>query len=207
MKSNILAYSIGVGGLCLSMAAAVAQTATTQAPAQQGSSAARATEPAAPAGASGTLSPGMPASATQSSGTPSSGTPAMTPSTTEMKASTQGAGDAAANALPVPQQSGGVTYITGGFGDSQAHAFKEAGAKHSVMMVFSETGGAYLADIPVRIKAKGEGAAVDIKAAGPYLLVDLPDGSYTVEASHQGKSQTKDFTVSGKKGQRISFTW
>jgi hypothetical protein len=199
MKSNILAYGIGVGSLCLSMAAAVAQTATTtQAPAQQGSSAARATEPAAPAGAS---------SATPSLATPSSGTPAMTPSAAEVKAGTQGAADPGAGALPAPQQSGGVTYITGGFGDNQANAFKEAGAKHSVMMVFSETGGAYLADVPVRIKAKGEGANVDIKAAGPYLLVDLPNGSYTAEASHQGKSQTRDFTVSGQKGQRISFTW
>lgn len=131
----------------------------------------------------------------------------MTPSAAEVRSPAQGANDPAAGALPAPQQSGGVTYITGGFGDNQANAFKEAGAKHSVMMVFSETGGAYLADIPVQIKAKGEGANVDIKAAGPYLLMDLPDGSYTAQATHQGKSQTKDFSVSGQKGQRISFTW
>lgn len=190
MKSNILAYGIGVGSLCLGMATAFAQTATTP---QPGSTAARATEPAAPS---------------TMSATPASGTQSMTPSAAEVRAPAQGAGDPAAGALPAPQQSGGVSYITGGFGDNQANAFKEAGAKHSVMMVFSETGGAYLADIPVQIKAKGEGANVDIKAAGPYLLIDLPDGSYTVQASHQGKSQSKDFTVSGqKKGQRISFTW
>lgn len=198
MKSNVIAYGVGVGTLCLSMATALAQSAATpQVPAQQGSSAARATEPAAPA-ASAT---------TPMSGAPSVATPSMTPSAAEVRSSAQGASDPAAGALPAPQQSGGVTYITGGFGDSQASAFKEAGAKHSVMMVFSETSGAYLADIPVQIKAKGEGANVDIKAAGPYLLVDLPDGSYTAQATHQGKSQTKDFSVSGQKGQRISFTW
>jgi hypothetical protein len=198
MKSNVIAYSVGVGTLCLSMATAFAQTAATpQAPAQQGSSAARATEPAAPAGSAGT----------PMSGTSSSGTPSMTPSAAEVRAPAQGASDPASGALPAPQQSGGVTYITGGFGDNQANAFKEAGAKHSIMMVFSETGGAYLADIPVQIKAKGDGANVDIKAAGPYLLVDLPDGDYTAQVTHQGKSQTKDFSISGQKGQRIAFTW
>lgn len=197
MKSKILAYGIGVGSLCLGMAAASAQTATTPQPsAQPGSTAARATEPAAPSTVSGT-----PATA-------ATGSQSMTPSAAEVQAPKQGASDPAAGALPAPQQSGGVSYITGGFGDNQANAFKEAGAKHSVMMVFSETGGAYLADIPVQIKAKGEGANVDIKAAGPYLLIDLPDGAYTAQASHQGKTQSKDFTVSGqKKGQRISFTW
>ena len=111
--------------------------------------------------------------------------------------------------MPAPQQAGGVTYITGGFGENQAGAFKEAGANYSIMMVFSETGGAYLADIPVQIKAKGkgEGTNVDIAAAGPYLLMNLPDGNYTAQATHQGKSQSKDFKVSGQKGQRIAFTW
>lgn len=194
MKLNILAYGIGVGSLCLGMAAASAQTVTTSQPsAQPGSTAARATEPPAPSS--------LPA-------TSASGAPSMTPSAAEVRAPAQGASDPAADALPAPQQSGGVSYITGGFGDNQANAFKEAGAKHSVMMVFSETGGAYLADIPVQIKAKDEGASVDIKAAGPYLLIDLPDGAYTAQASHQGKTQSKNFTVSGqKKGQRISFTW
>lgn len=194
MKSKILAYGIGVGSLCLGMATAFAQTAATPQPsAQPGSTAARATEPAAPS---------------TMSATPASGSQSMTPSAAEVQAPKQGAGDPASGALPAPQQSGGVSYITGGFGDNQANAFKEAGAKHSVMMVFSETGGAYLADIPVQIKAKGDGANVDIKAAGPYLLIDLPDGAYTAQASHQGKTQSKDFTVSGqKKGQRISFTW
>jgi len=132
----------------------------------------------------------------------------MTPQAGELGSAIQGAGNTTVTGvLPAPQQSGGATYITGGFGEDQAKAFREAGAKYSVVMVFSEAKGAYLADIPVQIKAKGGGANVDIPAAGPYLLVDLPNGNYTAQATYQGKIHTRNFRVSGQKGQRLSFTW
>ena len=184
MKRNVLAYCLGA--LALAVSSAHAQPDSASSPAQR-SSADRATEKT----------------------TGAAGAPSMTPpveSVTTAPGHTPATAEGSKGGLPEPQQQNGVTYITGGFGDNESEAFKAAMADYSVGMVFSESGGAYLADIPVQIKGAG-GTNVDIKAAGPYLLMNLPEGKYTAIASHQGKSMNREFSVSGQKGQRISFTW
>lgn len=110
------------------------------------------------------------------------------------------------NGLPAPQQVDGVTYVTGGFGVDESTAMKNAIADYSVGMVFSEASGAYVGNVQVRIDGAGNAPSVDLTANGPYLLLDLPNGSYTATATYTGKPLTRRFTVSGK-GQRIGFAW
>lgn len=108
--------------------------------------------------------------------------------------------------LPAAQQVDGVSYVTGGFGLDESTALKNAIADYSVGMVFSEASGAYVGDVQVRIEGAGNAPSANITASGPYLLLDLPNGSYSATATYQGKALTKRFTVSGK-GQRIGFAW
>ena len=112
-----------------------------------------------------------------------------------------------APSLPAPVQEGGVSYISGGFGQDQSGAFKAAIPSHSVTLVFSEAGGAYLADIPVQLESADGAHKVEMMAVGPYVLLDLPDGKYTAHAIHADRKISKNFTVAGNKGQRIGFTW
>ncbi len=189
MNRKLIISGIGIGAIFLAMSSAGAATDMSTIPAAPGSDA------SAPS-----MTP------------PVTGERAMpmekhTPSTSDraMPMNTQGS-MGGTNGLPAPQQQNGVSYITGGFGEEQSAAFKAAIPDYSVAMVFSEASGAYLADIAVQIKAAG-GAAVDIPSAGPYLLLNLPDGKYTAVASNGGKSLTRHFTVAGKKGQRIGFAW
>ena len=44
-------------------------------------------------------------------------------------------------------------------------------------------------------------------AVGPYLLVDLPAGSYTATARYQEQSITRKFSVGARKGTRVAFDW
>ena len=156
-------------------------------PAATRSSAERATVPEAA---------GMPDAATKDSDRGASASPSSAAGMTNV------------DSRPQPQEQNGVKYVSGGFGDAESSAFKQAIGDYSVALVFSEqAGGAYLADIPVKITSDGKGPDLEITSRGPYLLLDLPDGNYQAVATHNGRSMTRDFTVAGNKGQRIGFAW
>lgn len=125
-------------------------------------------------------------------------------------AASTGAGSsqaAVASALPPAQTVNGVTYISGGFGLEESTAMMAAIPQFSVAMIFAEANGAYLAYIPLRITGP-QGFNLELTSTGPILLMDLPDGQYTVTASYQGRDKTARFTVRGNnKGQRLVFAW
>jgi hypothetical protein len=111
--------------------------------------------------------------------------------------------------LPVEQTQGDVRFRTGGIGIDESTAFKNAIPRHSAALVFTSHSGGnneYLADVPVTI-TDARGREVLRAAVGPYLLVDLPAGTYTATARYQEQSLTRKFTVGGRKGTRVAFDW
>jgi len=114
--------------------------------------------------------------------------------------------------LPPAQTSGGVEYVTGGFGADMAQAFKEAQSGYPLALTFAAADGdggsrPYVADVHVVIRRADGSAVLDVPSAGPYLLVRLDPGRYVVEATYLGDSQTHDVTVKeGGPAQRV-FTW
>ena len=113
--------------------------------------------------------------------------------------------------LPPAQTSGGVEYVTGGFGSDMAKAFKSAAADYPLTLVFAATdegGGAqpYIADVTVTVKQEGN-VLVEIPDAGPYLLLRLDPGSYVIDASYTGRTQTQDVVVKAGAPARYVLTW
>ncbi|AZY49343.1 carboxypeptidase-like regulatory domain-containing protein [Bordetella avium] len=113
--------------------------------------------------------------------------------------------------LPQTQQQGDVQFLSGGIGDGQSGAIKAAASKYRLMLTFVQRGpggvGEYLADIPVDIvNAKGQSVLKTV-AQGPFLLANLPAGSYTVKASSNGAEKSTRVTI-GKSGTaRAIFEW
>src|SRR5690606_10493406 len=107
----------------------------------------------------------------------------------------------AMGSLPAVQQVDGISYVTGGFGVDESTALKNAIADYSVGMVFSEQRGAYAGDVQVELEGTGAAPSASITSKGPYLLMNLPDGSYKATATWNGKPITKSFTVAGNRGQ------
>lgn len=107
--------------------------------------------------------------------------------------------------------SGAVRYVTGGIGDDEDAAIKSMMHDYTVSMTFAEGMGGkpvYLSDVPVSIRDDKGAALLNIKTGGPYLLVKLPAGSYTAEASHGGQTQTRKFTVASQQStQSVVFEW
>ena len=91
----------------------------------------------------------------------------------------------AATSAPRPDQavtiSGVETVCTGGSANARAEPkWKE----YSTRLEFAAKNGNYLGGEKVTIK--GDGKTIAVRCAGPWLLMDLPKGSYDLHASVAG---------------------
>lgn len=107
-----------------------------------------------------------------------------------------------------PSMQGSVAYVSGGIGDQGQRALREVEGQYNLRLLFAVQGsGEYLADIPVRIvDAKGV-TVLDAVAEGPFMLVKLPPGVYSVIASNEGAALKKSVTVPATAAASQAFYW
>ena len=113
------------------------------------------------------------------------------------------------NALPPVQHSGSISYVSGGVGEEEIAAMKAAAAQYALQMTFFShvEGGRDSYNAPAELTIlKADGSPVlDIKPDGPFLLVDLPAGSYRVTAANSGWSKTVPVQLGRGGHKRLSF--
>ena len=114
--------------------------------------------------------------------------------------------------LPSPETAGGVEYVTGGFGSDMSTAFKQAQSDYPLALTFAaadEDGGSrpYIAEVRVVIRDKEGGVVMEVPSAGPYFLARLSPGSYTVEATYMGETQTREVAVKEGGSAQEVVTW
>jgi hypothetical protein len=90
---------------------------------------------------------------------------------------------------------------SGGIGVDERAAAPATGTK----LVFTAKQGNFLANVHVTIKDAHGKVVVDTVSPGPWLILDLPAGSYHVRAEVDGKVQGMKMTVGEKKQYIISF--
>ena len=96
------------------------------------------------------------------------------------------------------KQEGDVTYITGGIGDSEVDQLKSQEANYNFQMINSDPTGHYTADTDLVIQSKDGHEMIRVNDAGPLFYAQLPPGVYTVEATHDGRTETKTIRISAK---------
>ena len=101
---------------------------------------------------------------------------------------------AASGELPAPQSYGAVTVVNGGTDLDEAELFKKAAPQYPLRVVFSVRGGDYAVADQFKILQNGTVIA-EVPSAGPWLLVNLPPGRYTLQASFDGRMSERAFTV------------
>jgi hypothetical protein len=112
--------------------------------------------------------------------------------------------------LPLATTTGNVSYLSGGIGIDESTAMKQAASKYSLELVFSAKAGAaaaYLADVHVKVSDRSGKAVIDTVANGPYLLANLPNGNYRVEAISKDVTKTANVTVTKGSHKRVVFSW
>lgn len=100
----------------------------------------------------------------------------------------------------------GRAYLSGGIGLEERTELQAARNDFSLRIVVAARGsGAFLSDVPIRIDDAGGRRVLDIKTAGPVLLVDLAPGRYRVEALANGETKHARTVVGRQAGREIYF--
>ena len=110
------------------------------------------------------------------------------------------------------QTRGNLAWVSGGIGESQAKAFEHAAPRYPLTLEFivkPERKGAraeFTAAVPVKVTGKNGKELLSATSQGPFMLIELPRGRYTVIAERHGK-QIERHVVVGQEHQRVVFEW
>lgn len=105
--------------------------------------------------------------------------------------------------LPQVESSNGIDYINGGASLGEAQYMKQRARDFPLELLFSGKGGEYGVADRVTVR-QGDSEVASVADAGPYLLMSLPPGRYTVEADFDGQIEKRAVTV-GKSPQTVNW--
>lgn len=109
--------------------------------------------------------------------------------------------------MPQMQHQGDIVYVSGGVGSDESTALKNGAPHWPLALRFTGPGADYLAGVHVRIVDSSNADLLNVDSRGPYMLVRLPPGRYTVHAQYKDIEETRDVTVGKKPGARADFHW
>jgi len=123
------------------------------------------------------------------------------------QAQTAYAQDTDGGGLPQELHQGDLTFVTGGVGLDESQALRQAAPHWPLAIRFTGSGSDYLADVHVTITDTHGNAVLQADSRGPYMLVKLHPGRYTVKATYEGHDETRSVTLKHGVHEKLDFTW
>lgn len=114
---------------------------------------------------------------------------------------------ASANSDAVVQNTGNVTYVSGGVGLESLDQLSSIARDFNLKLVFALNSGAYLSGVQVAIVDRKGQTIIDATSDGPWFMAELPAGSYQVIATVAGKAEKRQVTVSPSQLKTVDFRW
>ena len=114
-----------------------------------------------------------------------------------------------AQTILVPQQdaNGTASYVSGGIGEDEAEAMRQASANYPLTLELATAAGgprdAYISDARVDIRDGSGNPVISTTTQGPIMLVRLPAGTYTVDVGWHGTEKHKTVEVGGQRRQHV----
>ena len=102
---------------------------------------------------------------------------------------------------------GSVPYLTGGVGQNERAAMMPLEKDYNLKLVFALRSGPYLANPMVTVQDKNGKDVIHMRSDGPWFLVKLPAGEYTVIASRDGHRIEREHVKVGQELQTTEFVW
>ena len=103
---------------------------------------------------------------------------------------------------------GSIAYISGGVGSEEANEMKAAAADYPLTLELAVAGperDPYIADARVEIRDLRGNAVLNTTTEGPFLLVRLPSGTYTLDVEWNGAQKRKTVQIATNKRQHVMF--
>lgn len=113
-------------------------------------------------------------------------------------------------ALPSVQLQGQTEYITGGIGKDESEAILREGSTWPLTLELVQTATPrpqYISDVRIVIKDKSGNSILDIDADGPYVLVKLPAGRYSLDAVYESKKLHRNLDIRKGHHEKVTLVW
>lgn len=98
--------------------------------------------------------------------------------------------------VTVRQGSGGTSFISGGAGNKERRDMESQRGQFPLKVVLSAGQGEYIVADKLRLTGGKNGALLEVADVGPWVMINAPAGSYTLEVSYQGKTQRRTVKTS-----------
>lgn len=111
-------------------------------------------------------------------------------------------------AIPQPQTYGNIVYLTGGFGIDEREAIRDVAKAYNLHLAFT-TGkeGTYVASVAVAVVDKHGNTVLQESEAGPWMLAQLPPGTYHINVDWEGKPQRRTVSIADSAQRHLIFHW
>jgi hypothetical protein len=104
--------------------------------------------------------------------------------------------------------SNGIPYASGGIGLDSREALLAKKAEYNLMVILSLENGHYLGGGRISIRDHAGKTVLTINAKGPWVLVKLSPGTYTVEATVRNAMRKNQVLIGkGKELKRVHLMW
>lgn len=112
--------------------------------------------------------------------------------------------------LPMEMLAGNVTYVTGGVGKAEAAIMRNMAKEFQLEISFGQKlkqQAEFLAGVKVRIYDEQQNTLLDITTDGPFLLANMPQGTYMVSAEFNAEVKSQMIDIENEKHKKIEFWW
>ena len=106
-----------------------------------------------------------------------------------------------------PGSSNGIPYLSGGIGDEELEEIDRARPNYNTRLVLAEASGAYVSNVTLKIATVLGEPIISLSGTGPLLLLQLPPGSYLINATYEGRTVQKRFDVRDDAAGTVSVLW
>jgi hypothetical protein len=124
--------------------------------------------------------------------------------------STSGVAQEETASLPPVQSQGQAEFLTGGVGKDESDAISRAAGAWPLVLELSQSlppRAEYISDVQITIKDKSGNTVLDMTSEGPYVLVKLPAGKYSLDATYESKTLHRDISLEKGRSKRLSLMW
>ena len=124
--------------------------------------------------------------------------------------STSGVAQEEMASLPPVQSQGQAEFLTGGVGKDESDAISRAAGAWPLVLELSQSlppRAEYISDVQITIKDKSGNTVLDMTSEGPYVLVKLPAGKYSLDATYESKTLHRDISLEKGRSKRLSLMW
>jgi hypothetical protein len=108
---------------------------------------------------------------------------------------------------PREHAQGAVSYISGGVSEDESQAMRAAAADYPLTLELAAPSGGpkdeYIAGAKVEILDRQGNPVLNTMTEGPFLLVRLPAGTYTVAVAWNGAAKSKTVEIDAGKRQHV----